>query len=117
MLLGLVFLGLKAVEYSSKFTHHLVPGARFQFAPVAPFEHVSPNHVELFFSFYFVMTGLHAFHMVVGIGLLIMLMIKAARGRFSSAYYAPVDMTGLYWHFVDIVWIFLFPLVYLISRA
>jgi cytochrome c oxidase subunit 3 len=63
------------------------------------------------------MTGLHALHMIIGIGILAVLWVKTKRGRFSEEYYAPIDITGLYWHFVDIVWIFLFPLLYLISRA
>jgi cytochrome c oxidase subunit III len=71
---------------------------------------------EIFFSFYFAMTGLHAFHMVIGLGLLTWLLLRAARGQFGPEYYTPVELGGLYWHFVDIVWIFLFPLLYLISR-
>jgi cytochrome c oxidase subunit 3 len=76
---------------------------------------VSQN-VQLFFSFYFAMTGMHALHMVVGAGLLTWLMVGAARGRFSPEYFTPVEVTGLYWHFVDIVWIFLFPTLYLVAR-
>jgi cytochrome c oxidase subunit III len=71
---------------------------------------------EIFFSFYFAMTGLHAFHMVIGLGLLTWLTIRAKNGEFGPAYYTPVELGGLYWHFVDIVWIYLFPLLYLISR-
>jgi len=71
---------------------------------------------EIFFSFYFAMTGLHAFHMVVGLGLLIWLTMRANSGEFGPAYYTPIELGGLYWHFVDIVWIYLFPLLYLISR-
>ena len=70
----------------------------------------------MFFSLYFCMTGLHALHMIIGIGLLIWLILKAQRGAFSPRYNTPVDMVGLYWHFVDIVWIFLFPLLYLLGR-
>jgi cytochrome c oxidase subunit 3 len=70
--------------------------------------------VEIFFSFYFAMTGLHAVHMVIGIGVLGVLLAAARRGVFSSVYFTPVEMAGLYWHFVDIVWVFLFPLLYLI---
>jgi cytochrome c oxidase subunit 3 len=70
--------------------------------------------VELFMTLYFIMTGLHATHMIVGIGLLLTLVVMARRGRFSIAYNTPVDLCGLYWHFVDLVWIFLFPLLYLI---
>jgi cytochrome c oxidase subunit 3 len=71
--------------------------------------------VELFFSFYFAMTGLHALHMVIGIGVLAVLTYGAWQGRFGRDYFTPVEMTGLYWHFVDIVWVFLFPLLYLIA--
>jgi cytochrome c oxidase subunit 3 len=71
---------------------------------------------EIFFSFYFAMTGLHAFHMIIGLGLLTWLLLRASRGEFGPAYFTPMELGGLYWHFVDIVWIFLFPLLYLISR-
>ncbi len=107
--LGSVFLGIKAVEYHEKFVNHHVPGPSFHFdGPEA-------EHAQLFFSLYFGMTGLHALHMIVGIVLLSILAIRAHRGRFGSEYYTPIDMTGLYWHFVDIVWIFLFPLLYLLG--
>jgi cytochrome c oxidase subunit III len=69
----------------------------------------------MFFCFYFFMTGLHALHMIIGIGVLTVLTIMAHRGRFTPEYYAPLEVSGLYWHFVDIVWIFLFPLLYLIG--
>jgi cytochrome c oxidase subunit 3 len=111
ILLGSAFLGIKVWEYSHKFKEHLVPGRFFSF----PGREV--REAQLFFSFYFTMTGMHALHMVIGIGLLGVLVVRAWRGRFSPAYNAPVELTGLYWHFVDIVWIFLFPLLYLISRA
>jgi len=110
IVLGAVFLGVKAYEYHHKYVENLIPGVSFHFEE--PF--VRP--ATLFFCFYFAMTGMHALHMVIGIGLLTVLAVRAARGRFTSAYYNPVDVTGLYWHFVDIVWIFLFPLLYLIGR-
>jgi len=75
-----------------------------------------PQHVELFYSLYFVMTGLHALHMVIGIGILSVLVVMALRGRFGPSYFTPVELTGLYWHFVDIIWILLFPLLYLVER-
>jgi cytochrome c oxidase subunit 3 len=109
-LLGLTFLGIKAVEYADKFEHHLVPGSAFSYpGPDA-------RQVQLFFSVYFAMTGLHALHMIIGVGVLSVLLIKACRGAYSPAYHTPVEVSGLYWHFVDIVWIFLFPLLYLIGR-
>jgi cytochrome c oxidase subunit 3 len=74
------------------------------------------GQTEIFFSFYFAMTGLHAFHMVIGLGLLTWLLVRAYKGQFTGEYYTPMELGGLYWHFVDIVWIFLFPLLYLISR-
>jgi cytochrome c oxidase subunit III len=110
IVLGATFLGVKVIEYRDKFVHHEVPGPHF----VVP--HGLPPQSELFFSLYFCMTGLHALHMVVGIGLLSWLIAKARRGAFSPRYNTPVDMVGLYWHFVDIVWIFLFPLLYLLGR-
>jgi len=110
IVLGTVFLGIKFFEYYSKFEEHLVPGSSFKF------EESLAGHAEIFFSFYFAMTGMHAVHMIIGIGLLTVLIFKARRGRFSAAYYTPVELTGLYWHFVDIVWIFLFPLLYLLGR-
>jgi cytochrome c oxidase subunit 3 len=108
--LGLAFLVIKGFEYSAKWQHHLVPGPYFHY------EGMDAPHVQLFFSTYFCMTGLHALHMVIGVGLLTWLLVGAVRGRFTPHYNTPVDMTGLYWHFVDIVWIFLFPLLYLIGR-
>ena len=110
MIFGGIFLGIKAVEYSHKIHEHLVPGPNFLLdSPIS-------NNVQLFFSFYFAMTGTHAFHMIIGIGLMIWLIFRARSGVFSGEYYAPVEMVGLYWHFVDIVWIFLYPLLYLLGR-
>lgn len=74
------------------------------------------DKVQIFFFIYFVMTGLHALHMIIGLGIMTWLVWKAFRGTFTAEYYAPVEITGLYWHFVDIVWIFLFPLLYLLGR-
>jgi cytochrome c oxidase subunit 3 len=109
LMLGAVFLGIKGTEYAHKYAEELVPGLRFGYSG----PHTS--QVQLFLSFYFVMTGLHAFHMLVGMALLGVLAFLAWRGHFSAAYYAPVETSGLYWHFVDIVWIFLFPLLYLVG--
>jgi cytochrome c oxidase subunit III len=109
MFLGAVFLGVKVVEYGDKITHHLVPGPHFQFAE--PFGQTA----QLYFSLYFAMTGLHAIHMIIGLGIMTVITLQAAKGKFSPAYYTPVEVAGLYWHFVDLVWIFLFPLLYLIG--
>ncbi len=110
IVLGSIFLGVKFVEYKQKFEHHEVPGPHY----VVP--QGLPPQTELFFSLYFCMTGLHALHMIIGIGLLTWLIVKARRGAFTARYNTPVDLVGLYWHFVDIVWIFLFPLLYLLGR-
>lgn len=110
MVLGSVFLGIKAVEYAHKFEQHVVPGAHFVFhGPDA-------THAEIFFSLYFAMTGLHALHMIIGLGVLAVLALQARKGRFGTRYHTPIELAGLYWHFVDIIWIFLFPLLYLIER-
>ncbi len=110
MVLGAVFLGIKGVEYAHKFAEHHVPGATFEFEK----EHF--RHAQIFFSLYFLMTGLHAVHMIIGIGVLLVMWVWAWRGRITPEYSAPIEISGLYWHFVDIVWIFLFPLLYLIGR-
>ena len=108
--LGMVFVGIKVVEYHGKWVDHLVPGPHFAW------HGPDGQHVQLFYSLYFAMTGFHALHMLVGFGLLTWLIVDGQRGRFGPTYWAPVEMVGLYWHFVDIVWIFLFPLLYLIGR-
>jgi cytochrome c oxidase subunit 3 len=111
LLLGGVFLGVKAYEWNQKYVEHHIPGPDFHFEGVT-----QQGPAQLFFSLYFAMTGLHALHMVIGAGLLIVLIVLAAKGRFSASYMTPVDVVGLYWHFVDVIWIFLFPLLYLIDR-
>jgi cytochrome c oxidase subunit 3 len=111
MALGAVFLGVKAIEYTEKFRDGIVPGPWFN---RAIWEH--PAGAEMFYSLYFAMTGLHALHMVIGIGLMSVITWMAWRRQFDGTYYTPVEVSGLYWHFVDIVWIFLFPLLYLIGR-
>jgi cytochrome c oxidase subunit 3 len=108
-LLGLVFLAIKAFEYAGKFEHHLFPGASFAF------HGPDPEHAQLYFVLYFLMTGVHAAHMIVGILLLMVIAWMTARGKFTATYHSPVENFGLYWHFVDIVWIFLYPLLYLID--
>jgi cytochrome c oxidase subunit III len=110
ILLGAVFLGIKFYEYYEKIIEHLVPGHGFVFEA----EFYRP--AQIFFSLYFIMTGLHALHMIIGIGVLATIAFLAWRGRFSATYYSPVELAGLYWHFVDIIWIFLYPLLYLLGR-
>jgi cytochrome c oxidase subunit III len=119
--LGSVFLGIKVVEYADKFEHHLVPGAHYSAESLrgAHGEELPADtgrHSEIFFALYFSLTGLHALHMVIGVPIIAYMAWQAGRGRFGPAYYTPVEITGLYWHFVDIVWIFLFPLLYLIPH-
>ncbi|MBS1796294.1 MAG: cytochrome c oxidase subunit 3 [Acidobacteria bacterium] len=177
MFFGAVFLGVKAIEYSDKFNHGLVPvaglnhkskaeepaakeegktaaGEKHEPNPRGEFQWTGENYeasvkiiteahekkyltkyeevgyysngeldqnkvrdkVRIFYWIYFVMTGLHALHMIVGLGLMTWLLIMAWRGTYSADYYSPVEISGLYWHFVDIVWIFLFPLLYLLGR-
>ena len=114
LLFGGIFLGVKAYEWHEKWEEHHIPGmAEFHLEGVAPQEQ---GHAQLFFSIYFAMTGLHALHMVIGVGILLTLIVQAYQGKFSASYYTPVDVAGLYWHFVDVIWIFLFPLLYLIDR-
>ena len=121
MFLGVVFLGIKSKEYYDKWEEHHVPGPTFHFdvADIPGTHHfgaVDERQTEIFFSLYFAMTGMHALHMIIGLGLMTYLVIWAWRGKFTPEWHAPVENIGLYWHFVDIVWIFLFPLLYLISR-
>jgi cytochrome c oxidase subunit III len=127
------------IEYADKFEHHHVPGPSFVWASeheagaagaaaegavAGGGEHSAPSPAagdlqlltQIYFSLYFTMTGLHALHMIVGVGLMSVITWMAYKGRFDANYYTPVEMAGLYWHFVDLVWIFLFPLLYLVER-
>jgi cytochrome c oxidase subunit 3 len=123
MLFGAAFLGIKGVEYYDKYRDHLIPVPGFFHWEQAPPHGAAASDVEtygrnvqMFYWIYFAMTGLHALHMIIGLGLLSFLVYFAWRGRYSPEYHAPVELTGLYWHFIDIVWIFLFPLLYLLGR-
>jgi cytochrome c oxidase subunit III len=108
--LGLLFVGIKAAEYSHKIDEGLLPGPGFVFrGQVGGAE-------QLFFAMYFAMTGVHAFHMLIGFGLILWLLVLVRRGAFSAHHHPHVEIFGLYWHFVDIVWIFLFPMLYLLGR-
>ncbi len=122
--LGSTFLVIKGFEYHDKFVEHHVPGPTFHFVEENPSPHIQQiaardpllgRHASIFFSLYFIMTGLHATHMIIGIGVLIVLVILSWKGKYNADYHNPLEMTGLYWHFVDIVWIFLFPLLYLLG--
>jgi cytochrome c oxidase subunit III len=131
MILGCVFLGVKVIEYQDKFANYEVPGEHYNWvyheqhlpegtAHVNRELSLTPDQLQrttqLYFSLYFTMTGLHALHMIIGVGLMLVITWMAWKGRFDAQYYTPVEMSGLYWHFVDIVWIFLFPLLYLVER-
>ncbi|HJR07447.1 MAG TPA: cytochrome c oxidase subunit 3 family protein [Pyrinomonadaceae bacterium] len=122
MLLGLTFLGVKAVEYHEKYVDHHIPGFGFKWEENAYPHHVPEenrpaleHNIQMFYWIYFAMTGLHALHMIIGIGGLALISYFAYRGHYTPEYHAPVELFGLYWHFVDIVWIFLFPLLYLLG--
>ena len=127
MVFGWAFICIKGVEWHDEWVHHHIPGAAFDIS-----EFVSPNahgitdekpippdmaqHCQIFFFLYFGMTGMHALHMLIGLGLLLWLLWRAGRGDFTAGYVAPIENFALYWHFVDIIWLFLFPLLYLINR-
>lgn len=140
LLLGAAFLVIKGFEYKAKIEHHLVPGPNFHLEQAlathvhdttatsgmdaktgdahfaALVKKADLKQVQMFFSFYFTMTGLHMIHMIIGMGVLVFILRMAQQGRFSPAYYNPLEVTSLYWHFVDMVWIFLFPMLYLLGR-
>jgi cytochrome c oxidase subunit 3 len=113
---GTAFLGVKAWEYHHLFSEGLFPQPDMFDVHGEHFPPELRRPAQLFYSFYFALTGIHALHMIVGIGIILYVAGMAWRGRFSPEYHNPVEMTGLYWHFVDIVWIFLYPLLYLIAR-
>jgi cytochrome c oxidase subunit III len=108
ILLGLAFLGIKAVEYSRELAENLFPGNAFQYTGA------NPERARLFFSLYFILTGLHAVHMLIGLSILAILSLAVWRTKFPGRLAASVELTGLFWHFIDLVWIFIFPLLYLI---
>ena len=103
------FLVIKYMEYSHKIHEGLLPGAHFSA------EGFHTDHANVFFSIYFTMTGIHGLHVVIGMGLIMWILIRNSKNEFSGRYYAPVEGVGLYWHLVDLVWIFLFPLLYLVG--
>jgi cytochrome c oxidase subunit 3 len=109
------FLVVKYFEYTAKIHHGLLPAGFFTATDFAQSATQVVEKAPLFFSLYFVMTGLHAFHVIVGMGLMIWLAKRAINDEFSTGYFTPVELVGFYWHFVDMVWIFLFPLMYLVG--
>ena len=131
IILGTAFLGIKAIEWHEKWEKHHVPGFHWSEAsflnPQSDTEVYSEYHdkplapdmaakTQQYFFLYFAMTGMHALHMVIGVGILVFLFFRARAGAYTTGHYTFVENFGLYWHFVDIIWIFLFPLLYLISR-
>jgi cytochrome c oxidase subunit III len=123
--LGLTFLVIKFFEYKVKIVgHHLPDGTTITLFPMVGFfdvsqsEHLAPiaSQVRIFMFLYFALTGMHALHMIIGIGILAVILRMAMKGAFTKEWHVPVEIFGLYWHFVDIVWIFLFPLLYLVHR-
>jgi cytochrome c oxidase subunit 3 len=134
MVLGAAFLGIKAYEWSTEFSHHLAPGANFHYVSTEGHGGVAArvetaaqdlsavgahalnaNKVQMFFVFYFFLTGLHGFHMIIGLVIIGILATMIARRKLPATGERPVEITGLYWHFVDVVWVFLYPLLYLIE--
>jgi cytochrome c oxidase subunit 3 len=110
-LLGIVFLALKGLEYHEEYAEHLVPGINFAVAgPQA-------GGIALFFILYFIATGVHAIHLGIGIVVLGVMAHKAKTGAFASGYQGPITIAALYWHFVDLIWVFLFALIYLPGRS
>ena len=109
ILLAGVFLVVKYFEYSHKFHDGILPGSHYTYGGI------QAANAHLFFGLYFLMTGLHGFHVVVGMGVLTWIAIRAKKGHFYSEYYTPVEVGGLYWHLVDLIWIYLFPLLYLVG--
>lgn len=107
IIIGLLFLAIKFTEYYLHYQDGRVPGLNFH--AVGP----NPGHEQMFFVFYFIMTGLHATHMIIGIGLLSVMILRTLAGSISAGYHTPIDNIGLYWHFVDVVWVFLFAIFYI----
>jgi cytochrome c oxidase subunit 3 len=143
LLFGLSFIGIKGVEWHSKYVEHHIPtfdynvvggegdlvfkNAKFlgidklqndptKASQFREREAEIQQHTKIFYSLYFALTGMHAIHMIVGVGIFIVITWMAHKGRFTPEYHTPLEIAGLYWHFVDIVWIYLFPLLYLIDR-
>jgi cytochrome c oxidase subunit 3 len=125
VILGVFFLGIKGSEWTSEWNDHHVPGLNFsidEFVHPSAASHAQAipadiaERTQVYFSLYFAMTGMHAVHMIIGVGLLLFLVFQARAGSYTKGYFAWVEYIGLYWHFVDIVWTFLFPLLYLVNR-
>lgn len=109
ILCGFIFMGIKYMEYAHKFHDGLLPGKFFHYP-----EAVAHN-LGMYFGFYFMMTGLHGVHVIVGMSLIAWVLFRHLRGDFDPHYFTPVEGVGIFWHIVDLVWIFLFPLLYLVG--
>ena len=109
LICGFIFMFIKYLEYSHKIELGLLPGDMFTFGEA------SSSNLALYFSVYYCMTGLHGSHVIIGMGLILWCIIRARRGEFNSKYYTPIECVGLFWHLVDLIWIYLFPLLYLID--
>ncbi len=107
MLLGALFLGIKFTEYYQHYNEHLAPSFWFRYG------RANAGKVQMFFVFYFIMTGLHALHMTIGLGILSVLFFRTFIGSTSADYPTPIQMGALYWHFIDIVWVFLYAIFYI----
>ena len=140
LLFGLSFIGIKGIEWREKYKEHHIPTFHYNVVggegdlvnknakflgidqlkgdPVklAAREAEIQRHTQIFYALYFALTGMHAIHMIIGVGIFIVITWMAQKGRFTPEYHTPLEIAGLYWHFVDIVWIYLFPLLYLIDR-
>jgi len=116
---GFAFLGIKGIEWYDKYKEHHIPGASFNADDLVhdyPQIHIDQAHEQIYFSLYFAMTGLHALHMIIGVGIFVFLTYYSWKGLYTPEYHTPIEIGGLYWHFVDIIWIYLYPLLYLIDR-
>ena len=111
VLLGIAFLVIKGFEYHADYVEHLVPALDFSYSGA------QASQVELFFYLYFVITGIHGLHVLIGVVVISVIAFMASRNAFSPEYFTPVDLTGLYWHLVDIIWLFVYPMLYLVSRS
>lgn len=111
LLCGAIFMCIKYLEYSHKFHLGFFPGLHLNVAETG----AANSNLGLYFGFYFAMTGLHGIHVLIGMGLITWLFIRTMRGDFHSQYWAPIEGVGIFWHIIDLIWIFLFPLLYLVG--
>ncbi|MCB0342190.1 MAG: cytochrome c oxidase subunit 3 family protein [Pseudobdellovibrionaceae bacterium] len=117
LICGAIFMGVKYIEYSHKIHEGLLPGKLYSYqpGPETHLVHELPKNIPMYFSFYFVMTGIHGLHVLIGMGLILWVLLRARKNEFNENYYTPVEGVGLFWHLVDLIWIYLFPLLYLVG--